>query len=431
MELYSHLRPINPQKLAGQIEVGSLVDAFTEFISASTRLESSYGQLQQEVTRLSDELAERNSALKVSLAENERVHRALQRIVDSMPCGVLVVEGDGSVSMINPEVRRLLDLNHSPAEHLDAISLAAGVDLAGFLKGRVAGDRESGRDMGRENEQEREFSKIVGGRRRWFSVRERCLFHGGEPGVHGRRQTILILRDITLHKQAEEERDRARKASALSEVAMTLAHEIRNPLASLELFAGLIAAGGDDTSEWVSHLHAGIRSLAGTVNNVLSFHGVGFPALSPLDLIASIRSSVDFVRPIADQAGISLAFDADDAGLWVSGNGGALQQLVLNMVSNSLRHTAIGGNVWVAVRRDHAAKDALQNCAVIEFSDTGCGIEPEDIDEVFRPGFSASGHSSGLGLAVCNQIVRQHEGSIRVVSTVGVGTTFYVEIPSL
>jgi two-component system sensor histidine kinase FlrB len=419
MESFSHLQPIIPPLLSEHVEVGFLVDAFTEFISASTRLESSYAQLQQEVAHLSRELADRNSALKASLVENERVHRALQRIVDSMPCGVLVVEGDGSVSMINSEGRKLLDLDQSPAEHLDAISIVAGIDLAGFLRRRNSGD------------QEQEFCKTTKKFKRWFSVHDRCLFQGDEPGTHGRKQTILILRDITLHKQAEVERERARKATALSEVAMTLAHEIRNPLASLELFAGLIAAGGEGTTEWVSCLHAGIRSLAGTVNNVLSFHGVGFPSLTPLDLIASIHSSVEFARPIADQAGISLTFEADDSGLWVQGNGSALQQVVLNMVSNSLRHTEAGGNVWVSVRRSQSANDSVQSCAVIEFADTGCGIAPEDMGEIFRAGFSVSGNTSGLGLAVCGQIVKQHEGTIRVVSNVGVGTTFYVEIPAL
>lgn len=419
MEPFSHLEPINPRPFSGKPETGFLVDAFEEFILASTRLENSYAQLQQEVTYLTRELADRNAALKASLAENERVHRALQRIVDSMPCGVLVVEGDGSVSMINPEGRRLLDISLSAAEHLEAISLAAGIDLAGFLR------RSSGGD------QEQEFCKTTGKMKRWLSVHDRCLFHGDEPGLHGRKQTILILRDITLHKQAEAERERARKATALSEIAMTLAHEIRNPLASLELFAGLIAAGGEDTSEWVGYLHAGIRSLAGTVNNVLSFHGAGFPSMAPLDLIASLRSSVEFARPIADQAGVSLGFEAEDSGLWVEGNGSALQQIVLNMVSNSLRHTEAGGRVWISVRRSETANQPKASSAVIEFSDTGCGIAPEYLDDIFRAGFSVTGNSSGLGLAVCRQIVSQHNGSMHVVSAVGSGTTFFVEIPAL
>jgi len=424
MQSFSHLEPINARTAAEKPQAGLLADAFAEFISASARLESSYAQLQQEVAYLTHELADRNRALKVSLAENERVHRALEQIVDSMPCGVLVVESDGSVSVINPEGRRLLDLGGSPAEHLDAISRVAGVDLAGFLRRRT----------GAEGEQEfckTTFSKTTRNAKRWLSVHDRCLFHGDEPGQGGRRQTILILRDITLHKQAEEERERARKATALSEIATTLAHEIRNPLASLELFAGLIAQGGDDSAEWVAHLHAGIRSLAGTVNNVLSFHGVGFPALAPLDLNAAIRSSVEFAGPIADQAGIALIFEADDSGLWVQGNSNALQQVVLNMVSNALRHTRLGGTVLVSVRRGPSSTDARRECAIVEFADTGSGIAPEYLDEIFNAGFSVNGGTSGLGLAVCSEIVKQHEGSIRVSSTLGFGTTFYVEIPAL
>ena len=102
-----------------------------------------------------------------------------------------------------------------------------------------------------------------------------------------------------------------RQAVAISEVATTLAHEIRNPLASLELFAGLIENGGEDTSEWISHLRAGIRSLGGTVNNVLSLRGAGFPAMDTLNLVEVIHNSVEFVRPIADEAEISLTFSAE------------------------------------------------------------------------------------------------------------------------
>ncbi len=411
MAQLSHLDPINLPGHLSQPEVLYLADAFSEFISASTRLESSYGQLQLEVAHLSHQLAERNSALKASLEENERVHSALQQIVDSMPCGVLVVEADGSVSMINPECRRLLDLGTGCADHLQAISAQAGVDLNGFLKRRA----------GQEDEQE--FCRTSEAGKRWLSVHDRCLFRG--DGV-SREQTILILRDVTVHKQAEVERERARKATALSEVATTLAHEIRNPLASLELFAGLIAKGGPETQDWIGHLYAGIRSLSGTVNNVLSFHGVGYPALHALNLCESIRSSVEFVRPIADEAGVALTFAAEEPVMMVRGNGSALQQVVLNLVCNAIRHTGKDGQVRVTVRRDDTA-----NSAVIEFADTGCGIASELLQEIFRPGFSGSGTSSGLGLAVCSQIVNQHDGAINVTSTLGAGTTFFVEIPTL
>jgi PAS domain-containing protein len=88
-----------------------LASAFTEFISASSRLENSYRQLQEEVSELRLELSARNAALSTSLAENERMRLDLQQIVDSMPCGVLVLDRKGEISMINPESGRLLGLD--------------------------------------------------------------------------------------------------------------------------------------------------------------------------------------------------------------------------------------------------------------------------------------------------------------------------------
>jgi len=88
-----------------------LAGEFSEFILAASRLETAYRALQEEVSELGLELSERNAALNTSLAKNEGMRRALQQIVDSMPCGVLVLDRDGQLSMINPESKRLLKLD--------------------------------------------------------------------------------------------------------------------------------------------------------------------------------------------------------------------------------------------------------------------------------------------------------------------------------
>jgi two-component system sensor histidine kinase FlrB len=423
MHLSSHFEPrieldaIAPSGIA-QPELMHLTDAFSEFISASARLEGSYASLQLEVTRLSDQLAERNAALEASLAENQRIHRALQRIVESMPCGVLVVEANGTVSTLNPEARRLLLLDNLHGRRLDAISADLGIDLAGFLK-----------HSGAEGEQE--FCLDAPAPRRWLSVTRRRLFSAAEMEGSSRQQTILILRDVTAHKQMEAEREQARRAITLSEVTATLAHEIRNPLTSLELFAGLIGQG-DGNGEYVSHLRAGIRSLSATVNNVLSFHGAAYPALTSLDLGETIRSSVEFARPIAAEAGVNLRFTAPARRIRVQGNSSALQQVVLNLICNAVRHSQPEGSIDVSIRTTSLHnKTANRKAAVICFQDTGSGIAAADLPEIFRAGFSGSGNTSGFGLAVSRQIVEQHGGSIRVESRLAQGTTFFVEIPAL
>jgi len=401
-----------------------LAGEFSEFISAASRLENSYRKLQQEVSELGLELSERNAALNTSLAEIERMRLALQQIVDSMPCGVLVLDSDGQISMINPESKRLLGLDRVQAGDgtkatLRQISAWSGINLEASYRSASNSDSEQ------------EFCVRNATGKRWIEVRNRRLFQQSDPGG-APDKTILILRDITAQKRAEEEREAGRKAMALAEITSILAHEIRNPLASLELFAELIEQDGERRDEWISNLRAGIRSLSGTVNNVLSFHGSGPMTLTPVALPAFIEQAIRFVRPLADQAAVSLEFVADEGQIQVMANECALQQVVLNLVSNAIRHTPAGGSVTVLLRPDETAADSENRGQVIvEFSDTGSGIRPDQIEHIFEPGFSGSGDTSGLGLAVCRQIMMQHGGRIAVSNRTPSGALFTLYFPQL
>jgi two-component system sensor histidine kinase FlrB len=221
---------------------------------------------------------------------------------------------------------------------------------------------------------------------------------------------------------------------ALAEITTTLAHEIRNPLASLELFAELIEQDDERRDEWISHLRAGIRSLSGTVNNVLSFHGSGTLALAPVALSAAIGNAIQFIQPLADQAAVSLEWHGGHDEIHVMGNASALQQVVLNLVSNAIRHTPAGGNVTVSLRlaksgaKNHKHGDNGEQL-IAEFSDTGCGIRGDQIDRIFEPGFSGSGDTSGLGLAVCERIMKQHGGRISAANCANSGARFTLHFP--
>ncbi len=401
-----------------------LAGEFSEFIAAASKLESSYRALQEEVAQLGQELAERNAALNTSLAENEGMRLALQQIVDSMPCGVLVLDCDGQISIINPESRRLLGLdetqfNSESTTTLRQISAWSCVNLDAWYEDASTSDTEQ------------EFCVRGAEGKRWIVVHNRQLFReSGEQSALDK--TILILRDVTAQKRAEQERETGRKAMALAEITTTLAHEIRNPLASLELFAELIETDDERRGEWISHLRAGIRSLSGTVNNVLSFHGSGSPALAPVALSGVIGNAIQFVQPLADQAAVSLEWLGGAAEIHVMGNASALQQVVLNLVSNAIRHTPAGGNVSVSLRLGSGAKNKNGENAeqlIAEFSDTGCGIRDDQIDRIFEPGFSGSGDSSGLGLAVCERIMKQHGGRISAENCAHSGARFTLHFP--
>jgi PAS domain S-box-containing protein len=399
-----------------------LASAFTEFISASSRLERFYCQLQEEVSELRGELSARNAALSSSLAENERMRLDLQQIVDSMPCGVLVLDREGGISMINPESGRLLGLD---ALHLGGgakptlrqISALSGVNLESSYAS------ESSYDSAQD------FCIHESSGKRWLEVRNRPLFH--QPGRGGKPdRTILILRDVTAQRRAEQERVAAREAMVLAEITTILAHEIRNPLASLELFAELIEGDESRRAQWISNLRVGIRTLSGTVNNVLSFHGSGALKLTPVSLPALIAGAVQFVKPIAQQAAVSLEWFTDPRQLQVMGNESGLQQVVFNLISNAIRHTPAGGRVTVTLRSEPVTAKVASH-VIVEFSDTGCGIRPDQIEHIFEPGFSGSGDTSGLGLAVCARIMKQHGGQINASNSIHGGARFKLSLPLL
>jgi two-component system sensor histidine kinase FlrB len=413
----SHPIPIN-QALAVRLNSPRLLaDAFSEFISASAQLEASYRELQGKVVHLSGELAERNAALSRSLAENYRMRSALQQMIDSMPCGILVLDTAETIVMINPEGRRLLSLESVSVKTLRDLSETSRINFE--VLATAAGDQS-----------DNEICIASESGKRWLAIGRRELMCPTEKQelATAPLRSIWILRDITANKQAEQEREAARRATALAEISTILAHEIRNPLASLELFAGLIAEDRGANPQWIAHLRAGIRTLSGTVNNVLSMNGEPGSRFTSLDLASCVKGGVEFVQPIADQAGVALAFHPAKEALTILGNEDGIRQIVLNLICNAIRHTAVDGKVDVSMHRSHRKNDSF---AVVRVRDTGCGIAKEHLARLFEAGFSGSGETPGLGLAVCKRLMEQHGGTIRVSSRPKQGSTFQLEFPAI
>ena len=404
----SHQVPISAQPASPQL----LAEAFSDFISASARLELSYRDLQGEVQQLSRELAERNAALTESLAENRQMRQSLEQILDSMPCGVLVLDRERRICLANPEASRLLGISLDVMSSLDDLLADRGLDLSARYDPAGEGSEQELACNGPDGVQ-------------WLAVRQRAVSGWtGADTAGSEAQTVLILRDISQRRRIDAERDAARSSIALAEVSAILAHEIRNPLASMELFASLIAEIPEQTGEWVSHLRAGIRSLSGTVNNVLALHGGSVPLLERMDLRRELELAVEFLQPIARQAEIAITLDIGCDASFIRGNRTAVQQLVLNLSTNALRHTPAGGSLRISIA-------AAGRSVVVHVEDTGCGLAPEVLPRLFRERYSGSGSSSGLGLAVCGRLMRLHGGAISVQSRLGAGSRFTLEFPSL
>jgi signal transduction histidine kinase len=408
----SHCKPMWPIDEVPAIAKEQLVDAFSAFMGAASRLEHSHLRLHNEVEQLRRELAERNAALAVSRAENERLAIALRQILDGLPCGVAVVEvATEKLVLANPACRALLDLG---------TEFSYDAQLPDWVRAAIVAVDNSPAADGFEQEVEIERE----GKIRWLAIRSSQLEKAAS------QQVVLIIRDVTGQKNTEQEREAARNLIALAEMTTVLAHEVRNPLGSMELLIKCLAddAGiSTDSQQYIEHLQAGIRSLSATVNNALRFHNPGSQAMRPVEIASVLKSSVEFVRPLAKQRGIALKVEESLPQTEVMADAEALKQVFFNLFSNAVRHTAPAGQISVI---SHLAEHAGQRNVVIEFADTGSGIKREDLAHIFEAGFTTTA-SSGLGLAVCSRIVTEHRGSITVNSKVGEGTVFLLEFPAL
>lgn len=391
---------------------GALTEAFNAFMATAGRMEASYSQLQGEVARLRRELEERNAALTSSLAENKKIRGALQRILDSLPCGVIVIDGNDGVVLTNPEAGRLLDIATGAVSSLEQFP----DQLQPVLRAAMAREDEHEVTLGEQND------------RRDLSIRRTTLHTeplDEETAIPD--QYVLILRDVTARKEAEQQREASRNMLALGEMAAVLAHEIRNPLGSMELWTSILDKQteiGEEGELCVEHLQAGIRSLSATVNNVLQFHGHGSANLVPLKLKTVLNNGIAFIRPLAEESGIRLAIHSELENTEILGDANGLQQVILNLALNAFRHTPMGGSLTISVR-------VQDRVAVVDFSDSGEGIAERDLPKIFNAGFSGSNRRPGLGLTICQRIMQQHKSAIRVQSRVCKGTTFSLEIPVL
>jgi signal transduction histidine kinase len=409
----SHRIPITSLEEVPVLTEASLSDSFAAFVSAASRLESTHQQLHTEVARLRVELEERNQALASSLRENERMRALQTQILNALPCGVAVVERESqTIVLLNSEAEKMMGI----AERRDWTALPSAMQAMIASK-----PSQAWRDG-----DEQQISITSTDASRWIAVR--CTTIPGYVGTSA-QTLILTLRDTTSQKQAEEQREAARNMVALSEIATVLAHEIRNPLGSMELFADLLCTDsqiGEEGKKWVQCLQAGLRSLSATVNNVLRFHAPGAAPLTRVKLSEAIAAAVEFILPLAKQSGVDVRVEQILGDTEIMGDAASLQQLLLNLACNALRHTAAGG--YLDVRSTIESRENGKH-AVIEFSDSGSGIAPGDLPHIFEAGFSTDAQRTGLGLAVCQGIMRQHHGEISVQSVLGSGTTFRMEFP--
>ncbi len=259
------------------------------------------------------------------------------------------------------------------------------------------------------------------------------LIAGGCALWVARRLAASQIRSMA-HAEAALESSRLK-----SEFVASVSHQLRTPLSTIIGYAEIIEeeAGADDPTlmKDVGHILTAARHLSRLVNNILDQSKIeaGKLALSlePLDLSALLAEVIEVVEPIAQERGNSLTvIECENA--QVTGDHARLSQCLLNLVGNAVKYTT-NGNVTVELRCDVLDGRPM---VVADITDTGVGISPEDLKNLFSPfahadrAAYAAFAGSGLGLAISRKLARAMGGDIVVRSELGKGSTFSIFVPA-
>jgi signal transduction histidine kinase len=243
----------------------------------------------------------------------------------------------------------------------------------------------------------------------------------------------LFLKDLTRVEQIEE-RERLRdRLATLGGMAAAIAHEVKNPLASIEIMAGVLRRqlnDRPDAMETLGDIIKESRQANAIVVEVLEFVRPIRLQVEPLAVSEVVRDAVNALEYGGHQVRVHVDHDVPE----LMADGSQLRQLFTNLMMNSIEAMGPTGRVFVRVARvadegDPGNGGPTPGQVVIEVHDQGPGISEDDLERIFSPFFTTKPQGTGLGLSIVRKVVDAHDGIIEATSAPGRGTTFRVTLP--
>ncbi len=323
----------------------------------------------------------------------------LTGLLDALPAGVIVLDANGYVERSNLVATDLLGEPLVGERWCDVI-------LRCFESGSSDAD----------------YLRIKGGR--YVSIATKPL--DGLPGQ------VLLISDVT-EKYLLQDRLRCyKRLSTMGEVAASLAHQIRTPLASALLYASNLQSSNHDISirqSFTDKIVSRLNHLENLVNSLLMFAGKGRFTVNHISVETLYKELVAGLDAQADKNRCKVQHQCQCSDAIIMGNQAALLSAIQNIVNNAVQICGDTGEVGISIYQQAGDQD-IKNI-VISVRDNGPGIEPDAIEEVFKPFYTTRKNGTGLGLAVVAEVVKAHSGTIRVESKPGQGAEFLVSLPGV
>jgi two-component system sensor histidine kinase PilS (NtrC family) len=384
-------------------------------------------------SRLGTELRRTGEALRARTRDLSQLARLHQQTVESLMSGLLTVDPAGRITSFNPEAERITGRSAALALGRDVEEVLPGIRELAIAR---AGERGPA--------QTRVRTPYLSGRgeRLHLGLGAYVLKDAeGRPAGH-----VLIFQDVTQVVEMERELRRSERLAAIGSLSASIAHEIRNPLASIsgsiQVLEKRTPALADDR-EAQRLMQIVLREtdrLNTLITDFLLYARPGprrVTAVVLADVMDEVLRMFEAVRPPAVDLAVALA-----PGLVLHADAEQIRQVLWNLVLNAAQAMEKGGRLEIRAARAEAPpqegvagrrneEQPQQAWVEIAVSDEGVGIPMDALDRIFDPFFTTKRGGSGLGLAIVHRIVEQHAGSIRVESSPLAGTRFVLLLPGL
>jgi PAS domain S-box-containing protein len=383
-------------------------------------------------------MASRNAHLYLGLKE-AKTYR--DNILQSLKSGVIVVNIDEEVTLINNEAKRILGLKETSSS--EKILKSLGKDTHQLLRHTLKNDAEY---QNIEIFIDRKSKKVP------CSMSITKLKTEDEQKLG----SLIILTDTTELKFLQTEKQHADRLAYLGVLAANIAHEIKNPLVAINTYFQLLPHKKDD-----HEFHDGfqkialkeIRRINRIIEDMLDLAKPSEPLMQLIDPQSAILDTVNFLRDTAAKKGVEITTVLEEKRYAIIADEDKIKQVLLNILQNSLDALPKNGSIKVSTSfMDNLSEfrrmaklnpnsvffsfaspflQDLNNTQyfLIKISDNGEGISAEKISHIFEPFFTNKDNGTGLGLAMVYRIIKDHEGALYIESREGAGTDFYISLP--
>ena len=380
-----------------------LTRAFRDFDQAATVLQQSYDALTTRLQQMDLELAQTNASLREHLRETEEMRAHVTAVLESLDTGVIVADSQDVVVRCNHSTEQLLGVPQAQLRGRQASAVLA----------------EIRKDHG-------EYPLVLpSGVTIALSQTDLTDESGNLIGK------LVLIHDVTRIRQLEDRLQRRNRLEAMGQMVGSIAHEIRNPLGSVELFASMLRKDLRDQPQlrsYAEHISMAVQSMDQLLSNLLVYTRPDCSRLRWHDTEVLIREVLTLASHAIPPDTVDVRCEVHQLvpKLWCDGP--KMKQVLLNLVLNAVQAMPKGGTLTLTAC---PSPPEIQEMPAVHItvSDTGTGIPAELQSRVFDPFFTTKDQGTGLGLAIVHALVEAHHGRIDVESRPGHGTSFVITLP--